>query len=111
MGVCAILAAALQKEESFTVTALNTPASFLFRRDSIPTFQRNPFALRLDGCLYSCMLSLPGFLQWGDVSLAAALAGKRVQFDSPRAYDGTPYTEQEIKALRKEITLLESRIQ
>ena len=111
MGVCAIFAAALQKEESFTVTALDTPASFLFRRDSIPTFQRNPFALRLDGCLYSCMLALPGFLQWGDVSLAAALAGGRVKFDSPRAYDGTPYTEQEIKALRKEISLLESRIQ
>ena len=111
MGVCAAFTAALMPEESFTVTALDAPASFLFRHESIPTFRGNAFVPRLNGCLYSIMLAIPGFLPWGDMSLVAALAGGRVAYDSPRAYDGTPYTEEERKAFEKETALLRSRLQ
>ena len=101
-GVCAVFAAAVS-DTAFAVEAVDAPASYLFRRDSIPVFKYDAFKKHQEGYLYSVMLPIPGLLKWGDVSLAAALAPVKIKFESPRAYDGTPYTPEEIKALDKEI--------
>ena len=101
-GVCAVFASAVATD-IFDVEAVDAPASYLFRRDSIAEFKNNPFQKRQEGYFYTVMLPIPGFLKWGDVSLAAALAQGIVRFVSPRAYDGTPYSSAEIKALDREI--------
>ena len=101
-GACAVFAAAVS-ETAFAVEAVDAPASYLFRRDSIAEFTYNAFKKHQDGYFYTVMLPIPGLLNWGDVSLAAALAPANIKFESPRAYDGTPYTPAEIKALDKEI--------
>ncbi|MBQ6474515.1 MAG: acetylxylan esterase [Victivallales bacterium] len=109
-GACAVFAAALDK--GLVVEAIDSPASLRFRRDSIPSFRGNAFATRMAGNLYTPMMALPGFLPWGDVSLAAALAGgkAKVRFTSPRGYDGTPYTSAEGAALDKEVATLGKRL-
>ena len=101
-GACAVFAAAVAAD-TFSVEAVDAPASYLFRRDSIAEFTYNAFKKHQDGYFYTVMLPIPGLLKWGDVSLAAALAPANIKFESPRAYDGTPYTPAEIKALDKEI--------
>ena len=108
-GTCAVFAGALSAEK-FSVTPVDSPASLLFRRDSIPTFRGNAFVPKLANCLYSAMLGIPGFLKWGDVSLAAALMNGEVDFVSPRAYDGTPYSDDEKADLLKEIADLKKKI-
>jgi hypothetical protein len=45
---------------------------------------------------------LPGFLQWGDVSLAAALAGKDVRFMRPVTMSGRALTAEDVKPYRAE---------
>ena len=109
-GVCALFAAALGKER-FALEAVDAPGSYLFRSDSIKTYELDPFRDRtVKGCLYTPMLSLPGFLKWGDVSLAAALCDAPVRFISPRAYDGTPYRAEEEAAFRAECAALRRKL-
>lgn len=94
-GFCAVCAAALSKE-SFAVTAIDAPATFVFCRKSITTFKNDAFKYwTLPGALYTPALSIPGFLNWGDVVLLKALSVNPVDFVSPRAYDGTPFDEAE----------------
>ena len=104
----AVFAAALGLTKPFAVEAVDAPASYLFCRDSIQSFVSNPVTHRVDGCLYTPALSLPGFLKWGDVTLAAALAEQtgKVTFVSPRTYDGTKYTEKQTAAMKAEIAAL-----
>ena len=109
-GVCAAFAAALTPDERFSVVAEDAPASLLFRRDSIRTFVCDAFAEKHAGCLYSPMLSIPQFLNWGDISLVCALGDDRIRFVSPRAFDGTAYTQAEEKAFEEEIQLLQQRL-
>ena len=73
---------------------------------------KGPFAKFLDGAIYSLMLAFPGFLQWGDVSLAAALAGgeERMEFRSLRCWDGTPLAPDEVTGFRAEVIELRSRL-
>lgn len=94
-GAAAVFAAAL-KPNTFAVETIDTPASYLFCRDSVESFDSAGLEKWARGCHYSAALAVPGFLQWGDMSLAAALAGK-VSFRNPRAYDGTPYTAEQEK--------------
>ena len=75
---------------------------------SIPSFTGGAFLPFLPGNLYGHGLALPGFLKWGDVSLAAALADK-VEFASPRAYDGTPLSAKAAQDLKKEIASLRAK--
>ena len=107
-GAIAVFAAALGLTKPFAVEAVDAPASYLFCRDSIQSFVSNPVTHRVDGCLYTPALSLPGFLKWGDVTLAAALAEQtgKVTFVSPRTYDGTKYTEKQTAAMKAEIAAL-----
>ena len=108
-GVCAVFAAAVS-DTNFAVEAVDAPASYLFRRDSIAEFKYNAFKVYQEGYFYTVMLPIPGLLNWGDVSLAVALAKGKISFTSPRAYDGTPYTPDEIKALDKEIAAARKKL-
>ena len=112
-GACAVFAAALGLTKPFCVEAVDTPASWLFCRDSIESFVTNAAKHRVQGCLYTPALCLPGFLRWGDMTLAAALAGdagSRVSFLAPRAWDGTPYTDAQTAAMDAEIAALRAKL-
>ena len=107
-GAAAVFAAAL-KVEKFSLKTVDAPSTFLFSRDSIESFRGGAFVPYLPGNLYSHGLALPGFLVWGDISLAAALADK-VEFVSPRAFDGTPLKPAAEQAFRKEIAALRAKL-
>lgn len=109
-GLCAVFAAAVSREK-FPVTAIDAPGTMVFSRDSIKTFKIDPFKNRsAEGSIYAMVLFLPGFLQWGDVSLAAALAGEQVRFRSLRAFDGAPWSEKQEQDFLAEIRLLRDRL-
>lgn len=102
-GIAAVFAAAL-KLGTFAVEAVDSPASYLFCRDSILNFEpQTPHGL------YSVILAVPGFLQWGDVSLAAALA-ENVSFLHPRAYDGTPCSDAQETAFLAETEVVSKKL-
>ncbi len=72
-----------------SVSLHDGPVSYLFdERDTVDFF--------------SMGIHLPGFLQWGDVSLAAALAGKNVRFMRPVTMSGRALTAEDIKPCRAE---------
>ncbi len=67
----------------------NSPVSYLFdERASIDYF--------------SMGIHLPGFLLWGDVSLATALSGKDVTFINPVSMSGRELSENELAEYKKE---------
>jgi len=51
---------------------------------------------------YSMAIHLPGFLRWGDVSLAAALSGKDVTFTDPLTMSGNKLNDLRLKAHQDE---------
>ncbi len=58
---------------------------------------------------FSMASHLPGFLCWGDVSLAAALAETKVRFISPLRMDGTLLSQSEISRLEAEYAASRSK--
>ena len=92
------------------VTAVNAPASFLFDNTTVSFVLQNAFAHYLPDAIYSIALSIPGFLKWGDISLAAALNSGKVDFVSPRTFDGTPGTPAQIKAWKAEISAVRKKL-
>jgi len=71
------------------VTLRNAPISYLFdNRESIDYF--------------SMAVHLPGFLKWGDVSLAAALSGVDVQFIDPVTMSGSAMSESKLREFHRE---------
>ena len=67
----------------------DAPISYLFdNRESIDFF--------------SMGIHLPGFLNWGDVSLAAALSGKNVSFINPVTMSGQPIKAEKLKEYKTE---------
>lgn len=110
VGFAAVCAAALSGEK-FSVKAIDAPASLVFCRKSITTFQNDAFKYwTLPGCLYTPALSLPGFLKWGDVSMVKALAKNDITFVSPRCYDGTPLGEAKEKLFASEVESLRGKL-
>lgn len=102
-GTAALFANALS--ESFdSVELVQSPGSLLFDPGNISFSGAGAFAKFLPGAIYSVALSVPGFLRWGDISLAAVLGHGSVEFVSPRTSGGTPLTPAEIRKLRKEIS-------
>lgn len=82
-GLAGLFAAALNRN-IVNITLQHAPMSYLFdNRDSIEYFS-------------SC-INIPGFLNWGDVSLAAALSGKNVKFIEPVTMSGRILNEEEQK--------------
>jgi hypothetical protein len=51
---------------------------------------------------YSMGIFLPGFLNWGDISLAAALSGKDVSFINPLTMSGKKLSAEKLKEYQKE---------
>lgn len=94
-GLAALYFAVLNGEKVESVTMREAPVSYLFdNREGIDFF--------------SMAIHLPGFLDWGDVSLAAALSGKNINFIKPVTMSGNPIigdmlkdTEAEFEKLRK----------
>lgn len=107
-GIAALFAAALQPKD-LSAEAVDSPSTYVFTRESIPTFNKSAFVPRLPGCLYTLALALPKALYWGDVSLAAALAGG-AEFVSPRAWDGTPLTPEQERAFREECAAVKAKL-
>ena len=67
----------------------NPPVSYLFdSRDNVNYF--------------SMAIHLPGILNWGDVSLAAALSGKNVSFIDPVTMSGAPVKGDQLKSYQIE---------
>jgi hypothetical protein len=71
------------------VTLRDAPLSYLFdNRESVDYF--------------SMGIHLPGFLNWGDVSLAAALTGKNVSFINPVTMSGQLISQDKLKVYKTE---------
>jgi hypothetical protein len=72
-----------------SITLRDAPVSYLFdERESVD--------------FYSMAIHLPGFLNWGDVSLAAALSGKNVTFINPLTMSGKPLNSNTLKEYQSE---------
>ncbi len=79
-----------------TVTHLvlrNTPVSYLFDdRESVDYF--------------SMAIHLPRFLNWGDISLAAALSAKDIKFIDPVSMSGREINQDQLKEVKQEFDTL-----
>ena len=102
MGFTALCANAFSTDVS-AVEAVDSPASLVFDARTVNFKSAGPFVKFLPGAIYSLVLAIPGFLQWGDISLAAALGGGTVEFTSPRTSDGTKLNAAEVRDFRKEL--------
>jgi len=58
----------------------------------------------------SMAVHIPGILQWGDVSMMAALANAEVRLLNPTRTGGGIYSSREIAALEKELVTIARRI-
>jgi hypothetical protein len=87
-GLAALYLAALEKNIE-SVTLKDAPISYLFdNRDSVEFF--------------NACVNLPGFLNWGDVSLAAALSGKDITFINPVTISGGKINGERLKKYQAE---------
>lgn len=78
------------------VTLQDSPVSYLFdNRESIEYF--------------STCVNLPGFLNWGDISLAAALAAKNITFINPLTMSGRMISGEQFKAYKAEFEQMRIR--
>jgi dienelactone hydrolase len=74
----------------------DAPISYLFdNRDSLDFF--------------SMAVHLPGFLKWGDISLAAALTGKNVEFRNPVTMSGNLISNEKKKEVKSEFDKVRKR--
>lgn len=108
-GMAALFVNALQQGID-GVTLENAPAGLRFDDRTVTSFKSNPFAKFLPNGIYSVASSQPGFLCWGDISLAEALNNSPVSWISPRSSDGTPLSEAEFASYCKEAALLKERL-
>jgi hypothetical protein len=108
-GMAALLTNAVEKGID-GVTLIDAPASLVFDDRTVNVFRANPFVKFLPNAIYSVASAQPGFLCWGDISLAEALNETPVSWRSPRSSDGTPLTEEEISAYRKEVITLKNKL-
>lgn len=94
-GVAALLAAALFGEVD-EVTLNDAPLSYQFVAHGIPDY-------------FTVALQVPGFLKWGDLSLAAALAKCPVRYVKPVLSDGTGVCEIEYGVWQKEFNSMRKK--
>ena len=87
-GLAGLFLAAL-KQNIEDVTLESAPVSYLFdNRNSVEYF--------------STAIHLPGFLDWGDVSLVAALSGKNITFINPVSMSGQKVGDEKLKEYKAE---------
>jgi hypothetical protein len=95
-GLAALFLSALEEDNADNIILRNAPISYLFdTRENIDFF--------------SMAIHLPGILQWGDISLAAALTGKNVEFISPVSMSGNVPDEKKMKKYQVEFEDLRTR--
>jgi hypothetical protein len=89
-GLAALFYCAIEEEAPIDgLTVREAPASYLFdTRENIDFF--------------SMGIHLPGFLNWGDVSLATALTGKEVNFIDPVTMSGRPLNNRDLQEYQAE---------
>ena len=91
-GVAALLLNAVRNGNREIVLE-ESPVSYLFHQAVTPEH-------------FSMALHLPGILEWGDISLAAAMTNARVHFLAPVMSDGARLSFQESQVWRKEFDFL-----
>ncbi|MBO4303723.1 MAG: acetylxylan esterase [Lentisphaeria bacterium] len=101
-GAAAVFANALCADVR-KVETVDSPASLLFDMRTVDFTGKSPFVKFLPGLIYSLVLAIPGFLKWGDISLAAALGKGEVVRTRPRTWDGTLCTKKEASSAAKEV--------
>ncbi len=78
-----------------SITVRNSPVSFMFDdRENVD--------------FYSSAVFLMGIINWGDISLAAALAGSNIEFIGPRTISGRKINEKELKECKSEFEKIRS---
>ena len=88
-GIAGLLLSVLENEKVENIILRNSPVSYLFdEAESINYFTMG--------------IHVPGFLVWGDVSLANALSGKDVTFINPVTMSGRELNENELIEYKKE---------
>ncbi|MEO5998144.1 MAG: acetylxylan esterase [Chitinophagaceae bacterium] len=91
-GLAALFLTATEEKADYLILS-EAPLSYLFdKRESVDFF--------------SMAIHLPGFLNWGDVSLAAALSGKPVTIDNPVTMSGRKITGSQLKYYQTEFQKL-----
>src|SRR5690606_38749381 len=87
-GLAALFLAALERDRVDAVVVRDTPLSYLFDT-----------AAGVD--YYNMGIHLPGFLEWGDISLAAALGGNTT-FVDPRTMSGNSIVGEDLQHYKRE---------
>ncbi|HUQ66284.1 MAG TPA: acetylxylan esterase [Flavitalea sp.] len=87
-GLAALFFAALNNGTN-NIVLRDVPVSYLFDTQQTINF-------------YNMSVHLPGFLNWGDVSLAVALTGKSVEFNNALTMSGRIPDENQMKAYKDE---------
>lgn len=108
-GAASIFANAFTNEIK-KVESIDSPASLLFDMQTVDFTGKSPFVKFLPGLIYSLVLAIPGFLKWGDISLAAALGKGKVLYTRPRTWDGTLCSAKEADSLTKEIASVRKKL-
>ena len=94
-GLAGLFLAATE-ENIDQLTLRDTPVSYLFDNRETVDF-------------YSMAIQLPGILNWGDVSLAAALSGKNVHFANPLTISGQKIPAEKLKDFQVEFNQVRSK--
>lgn len=94
-GLAALFLAALEENVDELILR-DTPISYLFdTRENID--------------FYTMAINIPGFLKWGDVSLAAALSGVNITFINPLTMSGRPLPDNKMSEFQTEFEQLRKR--
>lgn len=97
-GLAALFLAALKGENIDSIILRDAPISYQFdTREGVDFF--------------SMAVHLPGFLNWGDVSLAAALSGKNITFINPLTMSGQKIDTSNLQTYITEYTEMRNRCQ
>ena len=108
-GMAALLVNALEKGFS-GITLIDAPASLLFDDRTVKGTRQGPFTKYMDDAIYSIAPAQPGFLQWGDLSLAEALNYSEVRWIAPRSSDGTALSDGEFAEYLREVSFLKQKL-
>lgn len=96
-GLAALFLSALEEDVLQKLTLRSVPVSYLFdNREQIDYF--------------SMGIHLPGFLNWGDVSLAAGLSARDVTFIDPVSMSGVQVSANELNAVKAEFEQVKKKI-
>lgn len=94
-GIAALLLNTVKKTNS-EITVEEAPVSYLFNKTAPPDH-------------FSMAIHLPGMLEWGDISLAAALCDARVDFVDPVLFDGGRINSRAARGWKKEFDAMAAK--